>query len=206
MILLIVYRLAREAWVTKTTKLKMPRHILLVGAGSAVWGIGQLDTVYDHLGDKMPPEWSAAPTALIGALILHVGLWKMIEIQRIRYRTMGGQGTSADVAAEFVENNASLQEKNAEKIVRLFVESRVLYAIVMVAVIFGFARTTTITHDTCVNNNVQDSILIGLVKVRLATDPSALADDPAGARRVREAFEDALRQLSKSQKCPAGGL
>lgn len=208
MVAFIVYRLLRETRATGTTRHKMPTHILLVGVGTVVWGVGQFDTVLDHLGDGLPPEWSAAPTALLGSLLLLVGLWKMIEVQRLRYRTLGGQTRAEEVAVAFDEDAEppTLPLKNAERLTRLSVEGRVLFGVAMIGLVFGFSQTATNSYDNCISNNEQDAILESLVKARLATDPSALADDPEGARRVKDAFEKALVPLQDPQDCPAKGL
>lgn len=196
MIAVIVVRLVREARATGTVWHKMPLHILLVGTGSAVWGVGLVNVVLDQLGYRALPEWSTAPTALIGALVLHVGLWKMIEVQRLRYRTLGGPGDEVIEEAE----PPNLPARNAERISRLFVEMRVLFGLALIGLIFGFSQTATSNNENCVNNNEQDRVLAGLLKVN-----PARVTTPA-ERRAKAKFERALAKLEEPQKCPAPGL
>ena len=202
----VVYRLVREARATGSLRHKMPTHILLVGTGTIVWGVAQLDTVYDHVGDGLPPEWSAAPAGLIGALILQVGLWKMIEVQGMRYQTLGGQAAPRDAAGELAEDAVSLPERNAERISRVFVEMRVLFCLAMIGLIFGFWQTATVARDNCEANNRQNRTLKSLVEARLVSDPVALARDPVAARTAKIVYEKALAELDSPLKCPTKDL
>ncbi|MCA1571210.1 MAG: hypothetical protein LC798_13005 [Chloroflexi bacterium] len=108
---------------------RLPGHILLVGTGTAIWGVGMGDVVLDHLGDGLPPEWSAAPLAFVGGLILMAGLYKMIEILR--------SPRPAPVAV--ADHPPGLPERNSERIAYTRAEMRVLFALAMVGLIGGFA-------------------------------------------------------------------
>lgn len=207
MMVAVVFRLVREAQFTGTLRRKLPMHIMLVSTGTMVWGAAQFDTVSDHLGDGLPPEWSAAPAGLLGALILHVALWKMIEVQRLRYRTLGGHATAGDVAGEYVEEAAPLADRNAERISRVTVENRVLFSLAMIGLIFGFLQVATVTHNTCKSNNAQDRVLERLVRVSLSSaDPADPRSRTPAARQAEREFTRALAELHEPQKCPRPGL
>jgi len=199
MIVVIVVRLVREARATGTTRHKMPVHILLVGTGSAIWGVGLAGGVLDYLGVRFP-EWATVATALAGALVLHVGLWKMIEVQRVRYRTLGGPGDPVveDAGAP------NLPRRVEERISRLYVEARVLFALAFVGLIFGFAQTATVTHEACTNNNEQDKILKTLALSLENADP--VRAKTRKGREGRREFEAALKTLDPPQDCPAKGI
>lgn len=133
----VVWRLVVEARATGTTRHKLPVHIVLVGAGTIVWGLGQGDTVLDHVGDGLAPEWSAAPTGLVGGLLLIGGLWKMVEVQSRTYRTLGGVTPASDIPNTSVEG-----------LTRLRVELRVINAVLLFGIVFGFAQTESQQQDT----------------------------------------------------------
>lgn len=222
MVLFVVFRMVREARATGSTKRIFPRHILWVGIGVFAWGVGMLDTVTDHIhspeglfSDGLPPEWSAAPTALFGAAFVIAGLWKMVEWQGRVYTTLGGPGTDLHKTSpvpygrrsEDVGDDDPLVVKLSEHVRRLRVEQRVIYTVVFAGLIFGFSQTEKHTDDIervaragveasrdgCERTNALRRNQVGVLRGNVSDRKRSLRN-LNGLERFREQLEEAVER------------
>lgn len=160
LIALIVARLVPEARATNSTRRKMPFHILLVGSGSAVVLVLAADTMLEHVGVRFLGEWAESVFALMGGLLLVAGLWKMVEVQRRTYTTLGNTRPEGERRAPHPlgpdEEADSLVVRTSEALARQRIEQRVLHAILFAGLIFGLAQLEGQTDDV---SNLTDQVV-----------------------------------------------